>query len=36
MDSDGESQRMQIEPNNPIKAPTENTNNVSGSKKSKN
>ena len=36
MDSDGESQRMQIEPNNPIKVPTENTNNVSGSKKSKN
>ena len=36
MDSDGESQRMQIEPNNPIKAQTENTNNVSGSKKSKN
>ena len=36
MDSDGESQRMQIDPNNPIKAPTENTNNVSGSKKSKN
>jgi hypothetical protein len=36
MDSDGESQRMQIEQNNPIKVPTENTNNVSGSKKSKN
>jgi hypothetical protein len=36
MDSDGESQRMQIEPNNPIKAPPENTNNISGSKKSKN
>ena len=36
MDSIEDSQKMNIEPNNPIKAPCQNTNNISGSKKAKN
>ena len=36
MDSIEDSQKMIIEPNNPIKAPCQNSNNISGSKRGKN